>query len=160
MKRSLPILLALLLFTVCFARAEGDARMDECGTGAWTDAVTMEEEHTAMKIWIGGTAFPAVLEDNDTARAFAALLPMALPMTELNGNEKYHYLMDPLPAAPERVGHIEAGEIMLFGEDCVVVFYQSFDTPYSYTRIGRIVSAESLAECLGPGDADVAFELP
>ena len=28
-----------------------------------------------------------------TARAFAALLPMELHMTELNGNEKYHYLM-------------------------------------------------------------------
>ena len=79
-------------------------------------------------------------------------------MTELNGNEKYHYLMGPLPAASQRVGHIEAGDIMLFGDDCVVVFYQSFDTPYSYTRIGRIGGIEALAEKLGGGDVDVAFE--
>ena len=97
-------------------------------------------------------------EDNDTARAFAALLPMELRMTELNGNEKYHYLMSPLPSAPERVGHIEAGDIMLFGDDCVVVFYQSFDTPYSYTRIGKINNMKGLADALGDGDADVGFE--
>lgn len=27
---------------------------------------------------------------------------------------------------------------MLFGSDCLVVFYQSFDTSYSYTKIGHI----------------------
>ena len=131
------------------------------GIITWTGEIvtTEEEEKEAMQIRINGTAFPAALEDNDTAQAFAALLPMELHMTELNGNEKYHYLMGPLPSAAERVGHIEAGDIMLFGDDCVVVFYQSFDTPYSYTRIGRILRLESLAEQLSSGDADVIFEL-
>lgn len=129
------------------------------GIITWTgDIVTTEEEEKEMKIWIGGAAFDAVLEDNETARSFAALLPMELHMTELNGNEKYHYLMSGLPSTPERVGHIEAGDIMLFGDSCVVVFYQSFDTPYSYTRIGRIGGIEALAEKLGGGDVDVTFE--
>lgn len=127
------------------------------GIMTWTGNIVTTEEEKTMKLWIGGAAFDAVLEDNDTARAFGALLPMELHMTELNGNEKYHYLMSGLPNDPQRVGHIEAGDIMLFGDDCVVVFYQSFDTPYSYTRIGRIVDAENLADSLGAGDADVAF---
>ena len=128
------------------------------GIMTWTgDIVTTEEEENTMKLWIGGAAFDAELADNETARAFAALLPMELHMKELNGNEKYHYLMSGLPAAPERVGHIEAGDILLFGDSCVVVFYQSFDTPYSYTRIGRIIHAENLAQQLGAGDADVRF---
>ncbi len=130
------------------------------GILTWTgDIVTTEEEQqTAMTVRIGEQTFAAVLEDNDTARAFAALLPMELSMTELNGNEKYHYLLGSLPAASERVGHIEAGDIMLFGDDCVVVFYQSFDTPYSYTRIGKIKDAAALADTLGGGDVDVSFE--
>ena len=129
------------------------------GIIAWTGGiVTTEEETAAMKLQINGVTFAASLEDSETARAFAALLPMELHMTELNGNEKYHYLMKGLPAAPERVGRIEARDIMLFGNDCVVVFYQSFDTPYSYTRIGKISDAASLAEQMGHGDADVLFE--
>ena len=111
-----------------------------------------------MTIRIGEQTFTAVLADNGTARAFAALLPMDLHMTELNGNEKYHDLMGPLPSAPERVGKIEAGEIMLFGDNCVVLFYQSFQTPYSYTRIGQISDTAGLADALGTGDADVRFE--
>lgn len=130
------------------------------GIMTWTgDIVTTEEENAAMNIRINDTLFSAALEDNETARAFAALLPMELHMTELNGNEKYHYLMGSLPSAPEQVGHIEAGDIMLFGDNCVVLFYQSFDTPYSYTRIGRVLNIESLAEQLGAGDTDAAFEL-
>lgn len=127
------------------------------GILTWTGDIVTTEEERSMKLWINGAAFDAVLEDNETARAFAALLPMDLHMTELNGNEKYHYLMSGLPNAPERVGHIEAGDILLFGDSCVVVFYQSFDTPYSYTRIGRIVSPENMAEQLGAGDVDVGF---
>ena len=131
------------------------------GIITWTgDIVTTEEEQRiAMTLRIGDQAFSAILEDNETARAFAALLPMELAMTELNGNEKYHYLMSGLPSAPARVGRVEAGGIMLFGDACVVVFYESFDTPYSYTRIGKIKDAQGLAERLGKGDANVYFEL-
>ena len=128
------------------------------GIMTWTgDIVTTEEEEKTMKLWINGAAFDAELADNDTARAFAALLPMELHMTELNGNEKYHYLMSGLPAAAEPVGHIEAGDILLFEDSCVVVFYQSFDTSYTYTRIGRISNPENLSAQLGAGDVDVNF---
>lgn len=129
------------------------------GIMSWTGGIvtTEEEKNTAMKISIHDAEFIAALEQNETARAFAALLPMELQMTELNGNEKYHYLLSGLPSAPERVGHIEAGDILLFGDNCVVVFYQSFDTPYSYTRIGKISNIENLAENLGTGDVMVSF---
>ena len=76
-------------------------------------------------------------------------------MSELNGNEKYHYLMGPLPSNPERVEHIEAGDLMLFGEECVVLFYESFNTGYSYTRIGRIIDASDLEKAVGKGTVTV-----
>lgn len=115
------------------------------------------EKEPAMNVQIYDRCFTAALEDNETARAFAALLPMTLHMTELNGNEKYHYLMSGLPASPQRVGRIEKGDIMLFGDDCVVLFYQSFDTPYSYTRIGKIADTEQLEQQLAGDWADVVF---
>ena len=39
---------------------------------------------------------------------------------------------------------IEAGDIMLFGNNCLVVFYKSFNSSYSYTKIGHIENLEEL----------------
>lgn len=47
---------------------------------------------------------------------------------------------------------------MLYGPSCVVLFYESFATPYSYTRIGKAENAEGLAQALGSGDVRVRFE--
>ena len=44
---------------------------------------------------------------------------------------------------------------MLFGDDCLVVFYQSFATSYSYTKLGKIDNPDSLAEVLGSGNIKV-----
>ena len=47
-------------------------------------------------------------------------------MSELNGNEKYFYLESALPTVSEQVEEIHAGDLMLYGDDCLVLFYQSF----------------------------------
>ena len=83
---------------------------------------------------------------------------MTLNMTELNGNEKYAYLDEALPSAPERVGRIEAGDLMLYGDSCVVLFYQSFNTQYSYTRIGHIEDVTDLMARVGSGGLQVRFD--
>ena len=111
-----------------------------------------------MRVSIYDVPLIASLEENETAAAFAALLPLHVDMDELNGNELYHYLLSPLPSSPERIGHVEAGDIMLFGNNCVVIFYQSFDTPYSYTRIGRIDDTEKLVEAIDGQSAYVSFD--
>lgn len=104
-----------------------------------------------------GKVFTAAFADNETARAFARLLPAEFAMSELNGNEKYYYLDETLPTDAERVGKIEAGDVMLYGSSCIVIFYESFSTAYSYTRIGKLDDAEGLAETLGSGGVTVAF---
>ena len=117
-----------------------------------TDMTTID-----IDIDIHGTTFTAQLENNATARTFLNLLPTTLTMDELNGNEKYHYLNSSLPSEPQRVGTIHAGDIMLYGSDCIVVFYQTFRTPYSYTRIGSITDPTQLAAALGSAAASVTF---
>lgn len=116
-----------------------------------------EENALKIEITIGEKTFPAALYDNETARAFKDLLPLTLDMSELNGNEKYYYLPDSLPTNSSCPSKIRAGDIMLYGNDCLVLFYEDFSTSYSYTPIGRIDDPNGLAAALGSGDVQVTF---
>ena len=112
-----------------------------------------------LTITINGTAFTATLSDNDAARAFASMLPMTLNMSELNGNEKYYYLDNDLPTDSQRPGTIHAGDLMLYGSSCVVLFYETFSSGYSYTRLGQIDNPEGLAAAVGNGNVSVRFDV-
>ena len=107
---------------------------------------------------VGSSFFTATLESNATATAFKALCPTTLSMTELNGNEKYHYLDTTLPTDASCPGTIQAGDIMLYGNNCIVVFYQTFATTYNYTKIGHINDVTGLTEALGAGNVSVTFK--
>ena len=111
----------------------------------------------AIKISIGDKTFTATLEDNPSARAFAETFPLEIEMNELNGNEKYFYLDKNLPSDSKRIGAIHSGDLMLFGSNCVVIFYKDFSTSYSYTRLGKIEDASELEKILGAGNVKVKF---
>ena len=115
-------------------------------------------EASTILLSINGTGFSATLEDNETAQALTSMLPMTLSMNELNGNEKYCYLDTSLPQEATNPGTIQAGDIMLFGSDCLVLFYESFSTGYSYTRIGRIDDTTGLSFAVGTGNVQVRWE--
>lgn len=112
-----------------------------------------EMEENKMYATINGEKLEIQLEDNATAVAFAKMLPLELTMNDLNGNEKYVNLNGSLPTNSYEPGRVEAGDVMLYGDDCLVIFYESFDTEYSYTKIGHI---DGLPE-LGAGDVVVKF---
>lgn len=118
-----------------------------------------EKKADGMQIIVGDKQFTVTSESNDTVTALTEMLPLTLDMSELNGNEKYYYLDTSLPSAPEKVGHIDEGDIMLYGDSCLVVFYQSFDTSYTYTKIGHIDDTSGLADTLGTGGVTVTFEM-
>ena len=112
-----------------------------------------------MKIKIGNSTFTLTLYDNATARAFKSLLPLTLNMVELNGNEKYVDLSRNLPANAANPGTIQNGDLMLYGSATLVLFYKTFSTSYSYTKLGRIDDVTGLAAALGAGNVTVSFEL-
>ena len=96
------------------------------------------DEIMEIKVNIDNKEYILTLEDNKTADAFINLLPREFNMQELNGNEKYVYMDNILPenaAIPEQ---IQKGDVMLYGNNCLVIFYKSFYTNYSYTKIGHI----------------------
>lgn len=112
-----------------------------------------------LEITVGQVSFTATLTDNAAVRAFKTMLPMTVQMNELNGNEKYCYLPDDLPASASRPGSIRSGDLMLYGSDCLALFYNSFPTSYSYTRLGRIDDLSGLERALDSGSVTVTFEL-
>lgn len=112
-----------------------------------------------LKISIGEVSFNVTLENNATATAFKALLPMTINMSEMNGNEKYYYLANNLPTDSYRPGTIQEGDLLLYGSNCLVLFYETFSSSYSYTRIGRIENPSSLSEVLGTGNVSITFEI-
>lgn len=116
-----------------------------------------DAEVNEMKISINGTEYTVLFYDTKAAEEFKAMLPLTLNMSELNGNEKYFYLDSELTAAGEKVGSIKKGELMLYGGSCVVLFYESFSTPYSYTRLGYIDDPAGLENTVGPGSVTVEF---
>lgn len=113
-----------------------------------------------MWMTVGGThRFAMTLEDNPTARAFAQLLPLALDMPDLNANEKHARLPRSLHTNPVQPGTIRTGDVMLYGDDTLVVFYKTFPSTYSYTRIGRITKVDGLAQALSPGSQRIGFAM-
>jgi hypothetical protein len=112
-----------------------------------------------MNIRIRNSTFTATLTDNETAAAFKARLPLTINMIELNGNEKYAELSSNLPIKPSNPGTIQSGDLMLYGSSTLVLFYKTFSTSYSYTKLGKIDDVAGLTAALGSGNVTVTFEL-
>ena len=107
-----------------------------------------------IKVLIDNKEYNLTLEDNETAKSFIKLLPKEFNMRELNGNEKYIYLDNPLPTNEYNPKKINVGDVMLYGVNCLVIFYKTFNTDFSYTKIGHIDNLDDL----GSGSITVKIE--
>lgn len=116
-------------------------------------------EMQKIEITVNGKSFSASLCENEASKAFADLLPLTLEMSELNGNEKYCYLDSSLPADSKKPNKINSGDLMLYGSNCIVLFYDSFSTSYSYTPLCRVENPEGLNNALGNGGVTVSFRI-
>ena len=148
--RGLSFLLGLLVVGAC--RAQEPSMSSTAASG-----VSDKPRESRRWMTINERRFAITLTDNGTARALAAQLPLTLHMEELNGNEKHAKLPTSLPANASRPGMIRHGDLMLYGADTLVVFYSSFNSAYSYTRIGQVDDTAGLARALGPQSARVTF---
>lgn len=110
-----------------------------------------------MWMTVGERRFSVTLANTDAARSLTAMLPLSLDMEELNGNEKKKDLPNDLPTNAARPGTIRSGDLLLWGNRTVVVFYLTFDSPYAYTRLGRVDDPVGLAKALGSGNVRVLF---
>ena len=114
----------------------------------------VEMEENVMKITINNEEYVINVENETLMEELFNSLPETFTMAELNENEKYYYLSSNMKNAnSEAVGQVQKGDVMLFGSDCLVIFYDSFETEFRYTKIGHI---DNLGD-LGNGNVDVSI---
>jgi len=117
------------------------------------------DENMELIITIGTTSFTVTLADNSTAKAFKELLPLSLEMKDFNSNEKVTNLPQSLPVNSYRPGTINTGDIMLYGSSSIVIFYETFSSSYSYSRIAFIEDTTGLKAALGSENVTVTFQM-
>ncbi|HKO76689.1 MAG TPA: cyclophilin-like fold protein [Flavobacterium sp.] len=126
------------------------------------DNINTENNNTMtngkIKITVNSKTFTAILLDNNSAKTFKKMLPLTINMIELNGNEKYYDLLNSIPTDASNPGIINNGDLMLYGSKTLVLFYKTFSTSYSYTKLGKIDDITGLASALGSGNVTITFE--
>ncbi|MFV8367374.1 cyclophilin-like fold protein [Flavobacterium sp. XS1P27] len=155
MKYLLSAFLILVSFTLCLASCGKDDKQ----TSTQNNEKPNNPILSKMKITVGSSVFTATLYNNTTTKAFKAMLPLTINMSELNGNEKFYYFSSILPSNATTSKNIQTGDLMLYGNNCLVLFYENLNTSYSYTRLGKIDTISGLASTLGNGNVTVKFEL-
>lgn len=157
MKFSFAIMLFISPLLVCsacnseFVTPQGESIQENLNENA-------ENMKDTLTITIGDNVFTALLDANATAAAFKEMLPLTVTMTELNNNEKFFDLPSILPTNALNPRTINAGDLMLWGSNTLVLFYKTFSTSYSYTRLGKIENPGGLSQALGSGNVTVKFE--
>ena len=122
------------------------------------DTADQEEASMQIQVTVNDTPFTATIEDAAAGQELIARLPLTLSMEELHGNEKYCYTGQGFGGESYVPGTIEAGDLMVFGSDCLVLFYETFSNGgWSYQRVGKIDDPSGLAEACGSGTATVIF---
>ena len=157
MKRKIVLITicSLVLITGC-SNNPNDTNNNEANNSTNEVMETKESdvEVSDIKVIIIDNTYTLKLVNNKTVEEFINLLPQTLNMSELNDNEKYVYLDNSLTSNSYNPKHIEKGDVMLYGDNCLVIFYKSFNTSYSYTKIGHIDNLDDL----GTGSITVNFE--
>ncbi len=97
-----------------------------------------EKVSDSVKVFINDKEYKLNLYDNETVNSLVKLFPLDVTMKTLNENEVYVYLDETLPTNSSNPKKINTGDVMLYGDNCLVIFYKTFNTSYSYTKIGHI----------------------
>jgi hypothetical protein len=148
MKQKLLIIFSLLLFLQSFMTISANE-------------IKQKDKDMGNKITItiGQKEFVATLEENETVKELKKRLPLTITMSDLHSNEKYYHFSKALPTDSYSPKLIKTGDIMLYDNYSLVLFYKTFSTPYKYTKIGHIDDISGLEESLGSKDITITFNL-
>lgn len=119
----------------------------------------IEQENIAVKIKINGQEVKATFYLNETTLELIKLFPLKIKMKDLNKNEKYTYLEKNLKTdqiVPER---IKRGDIKLYGDNCLVIFYEDLKNAYMYTEIGYIEEKSNWIDMIRANEVTAILEL-
>ena len=148
MKIKYSIILSLLLFIQSF-------------TIVMANEIEQKEinMNNKIKVIIGTKVFVATLFENETAKELKKILPITLNMRDLNKNEKYFHFPKSFPMDKFSPKMINSGDLMLWNDNSLVLFYETFSTNYQYTKVGKIDNPNMLAQTLGSDHIKITFDL-
>ena len=119
------------------------------------------EEGADFKMMIGATRVNVEWEGNESVKALLELAkggPLTVQMSMYGGFEQVGSLGTSLPRNDTQTT-TQAGDIVLYSGDQIVVFYGS--NSWAYTRLGHITdkTAGELAELLGHGGVTITLSV-
>lgn len=152
-------ILVLLLVIMMVLMAGCAEKEPEPGDDLTEEQKNMVKVTYDMKMKIGDTEVSVDWEKNPAVDALAELTAgkwYEIPMSMYGGFEQVGAIGTELPAEDSETV-TEAGDIVLYSGDQIVVFYGS--NSWAYTRLGHIrgKSAEDMAELLGNGDVTISL---
>ena len=120
-----------------------------------------KDAEATMQMKIGDTAVETVWEENESVEALKALCtdaPLVIEMSMYGGFEQVGAIGTGLPRNDAQTT-TEAGDIVLYSGDQIVVFYGS--NSWAYTRLGHITdrSPAEMEALLGGGDVTVTISM-
>lgn len=118
-----------------------------------------ENNMKKIEIIIKNEKYEIELEKNSTTQKLLEMLPLELEINELNGNEKYAVVPKKLPKEDEVIRKINIGDLMLYQNNYLVLFYKNFSTSYSYTKLGRVVEVDKLIKNVSERDRVLRIKL-
>ena len=119
-----------------------------------------EQESDTMVMAINGKKVSVEWEDNESVEALMDLVskePLSIKMSMYGGFEQVGSIGTSLPRNDVQTT-TEAGDIVLYSGDQIVIFYGS--NSWAYTRLGRITdkNEDELAKMLGKEDVTISID--
>ena len=138
-----------------------EAESGETETESEVSEAGSEEAESMLQMTIGETLVDVEWEDNGSVEALKELCqegPLTIRMSMYGGFEQVGSIGQSLPRDDTQTT-TQAGDIVLYSGDQIVVFYGS--NSWAYTRLGHITdkSAQEMAELLGNGDVTITIEM-
>ncbi len=128
------------------------------GISTWTGEIVTETP--AMKLIIGETEVPVAWENNASADALKALAeeePLTIQLSMYGGFEQVGPIGRSIVSDDQQTT-TEAGDIVLYSGDQIVVFYGS--NSWAYTRLGHVeLSQEEMEDLLGKEDVELTLRM-
>jgi hypothetical protein len=154
---------ALLIVVLAFAMSPITGQFHARSTLALNQQIASSEKGQTMKINIkvGGKTLPATLADNATARDFASVLPLKVPMKDLFGREKYAALPRALSEDGPRSNRYQVGDVAYWSPSHdLAIYYRQDGELIPSPGIIPIAKIDGGAESFNvPGSVKVVIEL-
>ena len=125
-----------------------------------SDNASTDAGSTALQMSVGNTSVEVEWESNESVEALKRLCmdgPLTIQMSMYGGFEQVGPIGQSLPANDTQTT-TQAGDIVLYSGNQVVVFYGS--NSWAYTKLGHIAgkSDQELTQLLGRGDVTITLE--